>query len=260
MNLATLTKPAPDYETGKLPIALYPERMIKNDDGSSGCFARVINRGKFDMEDIAADVVASGLALSKDEILSVWQKAWAAIIDRLINGGTVDTQVLKLSLGVTGLFRSEQAAFDRSVNSIELHARPTEYLKHILDSLDCVTAVGSASAPFVSSVYDAESKTENQCLTRGGIVQISGLCLKIFGDDSLVGVYFVPENAELECVKLEKSRLGLNQPKKLACVVPDSLVLGEKYRIRIVTQFMKTAKARKEPQSFVTDDVFSVVK
>ena len=184
MNMRAMKENIPEYETGKLPIALYPDNLLKNADGSRPCFARVINRGNFDMDDIANDLVSGGSPFTKEEILTCWHEAWSAIIDRLVNGGRVDAQAVSLSLGVTGLFHSEQSDFDRKKNSIELHVKPTEYLQNILDSLECVSALGLKTAPFVRSVYDMESKTENLFLTRGGFIEIKGLCLKILGATS----------------------------------------------------------------------------
>ena len=50
MNIRTLSKEKLDYKTGSLPVALYPEKMIKRKDKESGYYGRIMSRGKFNIE------------------------------------------------------------------------------------------------------------------------------------------------------------------------------------------------------------------
>ena len=79
------------------------------------------------------------------------------------------------------------------------------------------------------------------------------------GSDESIGLYFLPENEGADYVQLRESDIILNQPKTLKCLVPASLAVGEKYRIKVVTQFMHSVRERKTVQSYLSDDIFTVV-
>ncbi len=53
MNIVTLSDQKANDEAMALPIALYREHMIEDEKGRHGYFARVVNRGKFDIETVA---------------------------------------------------------------------------------------------------------------------------------------------------------------------------------------------------------------
>lgn len=260
MNLKTLSSLETDYETPALPIVLYPEKLIKAEGQEKLCFARVINTGTFDMNAIAEDMIASGCTKrTKEEILNDWHETCAAIINRLINGGTVDAEILKLSLGVKGLFSERNPGFNRERNAIEIKARPTKYLKDILCKLNCKIASGNKSSVYIQSVYDVESGTEEKCITRGGVIHIKGKNLKLFGDDEKVGIYFLPENSSAPELKVGAKKILYSSPSKLSFIAPENLSESERYRIKIVSQYMGNSKARKEVSSCITDDLLSIV-
>ena len=249
MNIRTLSEEKTDYETDALPVALYPERMIKNERGGHGYYGRVINRGSFDIETIASDLVVAGSRRSKTQIIEDWHETCAAIIDRLINGCTVEAEYFNFSLQIKGLFEGQGDKYQKGRNSIELRTRPSEKLKQILADLDCKIAQGNTHRPLITSVYDAVSKTEDRVLTQGGFAEIRGDNIRLYGTDESVGVYFVPEDTGLDTIKLSEREIVSSHPGTLRCILPDSLVKGGRYRVRIVTQYMRTTKARKEPLS-----------
>lgn len=260
MNLRTLSASEVDYETPALPIALYPEKLVKTEGQKELCFARVIKNGTFDMNAIAEDMIASGCTKrTKQEILSDWHETCAAIVNRLINGGTVDAEIVKLSLGVKGLFSEHNPSFNRERNAIELKAKPTQYLKDILDKLECKIAIGNKSSIYIRSVYDVESESENKNITRGGVIHIQGKGLKLFGDDEKVGIYFVPENSSAPEIKVESKKILTSAPSKLSFIAPVNLSESEHYRMKIVSQYMGTDKARKGISSFITNNTFSII-
>ncbi len=256
MNIRTLSEKKVDYETADLPIALYPERMIKNESGKHRYFARVLNRGKLNIENIADDLVVFGSKRSKEEIITDWNETCAAIIDRLINGCTVEAEYFTFSLQIKGLFDCKKDTFKKGKNYIELMARPTKKMQHILEKLNCKICIGNKTSPLIKSVYDGDSKTENQILSRGGYLKIKGENIRIFGDNESIGIYFVSESDETKTVKVSEAHILNSKPSEILCIVPSELEVHECYRIKIVTQYMRTSKARKEPLSCLSNAVF----
>ena len=258
MNLTTLAAEEADYKTGSLPVALYPNKMRREQDGKQTFFARPIIREHLSMRDIAGDMVVAGVndGMSQEQIVSIWTKINCAILDRVANGCSVDTGLGLCSSRVNGTFATDSDAFSRERHSIGMSFRTDREVLKKLNELDVVIRQGNAVKPQISDVHDLES-TESGTLTRGGFLEIKGSNLELFGDDESVGLYFVNEDAPEKTVILRKDKMGINKPAKLACVVPATLEDG-RYRLKVVTQFMGSKTQRKLPQSFVHDQLFDV--
>lgn len=258
MNIRTLSKEKLDYKTGSLPVALYPEKMIKRKDKESGYYGRIMSRGKFNIETIADDLVVYGSKRSREEIISGWHETCAAIIDRLINGGTVEADFFTFSLQVKGLFNSPQDTFKKGQNEVCLLVKPTEKMQDILDNLKCKVSLGKSIISIIDSVYDGKSQKENECLTRGGFLIVKGQNIKILGNDDSVGLYFVPEDAQGEVVKLSENMIISNKPSELYCIIPEELKADTRYKINIVTKYSRNGKERKEAISCMNDCLLAV--
>lgn len=258
MNIHTITKEKIDYKNGALPVALYPERMIKKNSEKRCYYGRVLNRGKFNIETIAEDLVVYGSKRTKEQVIKDWHETCAAIIDRLINGGSVEAEFFNFSLQVKGLFDYSQDTFKKGRNSIELQVRPTKKLQEILDSLTCKISLGKTITASIKNVYDGVSKSENKFITRGGFLKIKGENIRLFGNDERVGLYFVSESDEMDFIKLSDSQIINSLPSELHCIVPDDLEELKRYKIKIVTQYMRTSKERKEPLVCESDFLLEV--
>ena len=136
MNIRTLSKEKLDYKTGSLPVALYPEKMIKRKDKESGYYGRIMSRGKFNI--------------------------------------------------------------------------------------------------------------------------VKGQNIKILGNDDSVGLYFVPEDAQGEVVKLSENMIISNKTSELYCIIPEELKADTRYKINIVTKYSRNGKERKEAISCMNDCLLTV--
>ncbi|WP_027727475.1 DUF4469 domain-containing protein [Treponema sp. C6A8] len=258
MNIHTLSKEKLDYKNGALPVALYPERMIKKDSEKRCYYGRILNRGKFDIETIAEDLVVFGSKRTKEQIIKDWNETCAAIIDRLINGASVEAEYFNFSLQVKGLFEYSQDIYKKGRNSIELQVRPTKKLKEMLDNLTCKVFLGKTITASIKNVYDGVSKCENKYITRGGFLKIKGENIRLFGNDERVGLYLVSESNEMDFIKLSQSQIINSLPSELHCIVPDDLNENQRYKIKIITQYMRTSKERKEPLVCESDFLLEV--
>ena len=258
MNIRTLSKEKLDYKNGALLVALYPERMIKKNSEKCSYYGRVLNRGKFDIETIAEDLVVFGSKRTKEQIVKDWHETCAAIIDRLINGASVEADFFNFSLQVKGLFDYSQDTFKKGRNSIEVQVRPTKKLQEILDNLTCKIFLGKTITASIKNVYDGVSKSDNQFITRGGFLIIKGENIRLFGKDERVGLYFVSESSEMDFIKVSESQIINSLPSELQCIVPDTLNENQRYKIKIITQYMRTSKERKDPLECESDFVLEV--
>lgn len=157
-----------------------------------------------------------------------------------------------------GLFDYSQDTFKKGRNSIELQVRPTKKLQEILDSLTCKISLGKTITASIKNVYDGVSKSDNQFITRGGFLIIKGENIRLFGKDERVGLYFVSESSEMDFIKVSESQIINSLPSELQCIVPDTLNENQRYKIKIITQYMRTSKERKDPLECESDFILEV--
>ena len=257
MNLNTLAKEDVDYKSVSLPVALYPNAMRRKADGKQTYFARPINRSHLSMEDIANDIVVTGVNndLSKEQIVAVWNTINSAILDRVANSNIVDCGLGVFGAKLNGTFETESDTFNHEKHSIDMGFRPSKAVRELLNKLQVVIRQGNTIRPMISEVYDLESSGEK--LTKGGFLEIIGANLTLQGEDASVGLYFVNVDDDTKTIKLDRSKIGINSSSRLACVVPTTLTAGT-YHIKVVTQYSKGKTARKEPVEFTFDKLFTV--
>jgi len=90
------------------------------------------------------------------------------------------------------------------------------------------------SSAVILQVTDVKSGSVNDLLTPGRNLKIVGSKIKIMGDDSSVGIYFV-DVATQGRTKVEQSDIVTNNPSEVIVVIP-ALATGT-YQLEIVTQF-----------------------
>jgi hypothetical protein len=93
----------------------------------------------------------------------------------------------------------------------------------------------------------------NATLTPGRNVKITGVKLKIAGDEPEVGLYLVPATGD--AVKVDMSDIIVNNPSELIALTP-ALPAGV-YRVRIVTQYT-SGNFLKVPHTFTFDKELTV--
>lgn len=244
MNINTLSNAVPDYESVKMAVALYPNNMRKGKDKKTTYHARTMYRSKLNMENIANDILATSAlkGYSKEQILEVSRVVNNAIIDRVLNGVVVETELGSYSARVIGRFDSNRSDFNSEKHHVDVFFRSGKKVKELASRIKPRIAQGNIVIPQLITYHDVLSGGD-EILTPGGFFEITGKNLCVTGDDPEVGLYFVNTEDESKTVKLEESLLGNNTQGKLAFVVPQ-LESGT-YVLKLVTLCNKI-KPRKE--------------
>ena len=144
MNIRTLAKKEAEYKSGNLPVALYKNTLVSDADGKNQYYAMTISRGVCTDEDIANDIVISGLLenMSKEQILSVMETARNARLARLADGYAVDDGICKCQLKIKGSFESESDTFSRERHSVSISSHPTASAKKVFSEIEPVIRQG----------------------------------------------------------------------------------------------------------------------
>ncbi|MDR1867272.1 MAG: DUF4469 domain-containing protein, partial [Treponema sp.] len=93
--------------------------------------------------------------------------------------------------------------------------------------------IAVSSGTVIISVIDIKTGSVNGTLTPGRDLKITGVKIKIAGDDPDVGLYFVPASGTP--VKADPSDFVINNPSEVIALIP-ALTPGV-WQVRIVTQY-----------------------
>ncbi len=252
-NLTNDTAP----KSGYLSVALYPDMMHRENGGISKYYARVVNRRKLSVEDIANDVVSDGIAHDKADIVKIWSVMANAILMRLSAGLSVDIGLGILYPCINGCFDRNGAELDGSKTSIGVQYRMSSLVKDVMGKLTPVVTQGNSVDPQILRVADHKSGWDSGNLTEAekerpgtisvnGFFRIEGKNLCIVGEKEDVGVYFDAEDGS-ESIKLSSKDIVRNDASVIECIAPAEMAVGN-YRIRIVTQYSKTKTYHAEPR------------
>lgn len=249
MNINTLAQENHEYKSYKLPVRLYPLKMRESEDGKIRFHARTMFRNKLLMEDIANDLITTGIIAdeSSQKIVNLWNKLNAAIIDRILNGSIVDCGIGILYAKISGSFDTKQSDFDSTIHQVDIGFRTNKETKDIVASVRPVIGQSSSIIPELIETFDVESQKAD-ILTPGGQLVIKGKNLLVTGSNDDVGLYFVNQDTKAEtCVKPFK--MAKNTGSEIICSIP-ALEAGT-YKIMI-----KTQKSKKAPSKDTVSEIF----
>ncbi|EID84530.1 hypothetical protein MSI_19500 [Treponema sp. JC4] len=250
MNINTLAQENIEYKSYKLPIRLYPTKMRESEDGKVKYHAKTMFRNRINMEDIAKDLIVTGVIGDENslEIVNIWNKLNAAMIDRILNGAVVDFGIGVLYAKIQGSFDSKQSEFDPSKHFIDIGFRTNKETKEIAATVRPVIGQGNTLKPELIEVFDIESG-KNGVFTPGGQLVIKGKNLFITGTNEDVGLYFVNQETKDEvCIKTDK--MAKNGTSEIICSVPASLESG------VYCLMIKTQKSKQNPTKETVCELF----
>ncbi|MDR2052145.1 MAG: DUF4469 domain-containing protein [Treponema sp.] len=133
----------------------------------------------------------------------------ADIIDRILKTGAEDS-------------------FDRKRHSVRIHLSEGIGLRAVEERVKPKKIAPLPTGPRIISVTDVKTGSVNRLLTPGKNLRVSGIKIKIAGDDPSVGVYFTLADAEV---------------KADAAAVP-ALAPGN-YYVKLITRFTGSGKSSK---------------
>ena len=249
MNINSLVQENVEYKSYKLPVSLYPLKMRESEDGKVKFHARTMFRNKLLMEDIANDLIATGIIKDENsqQIVKLWNKLNGAIIDRVLNGSIVDCGIGILYAKLSGSFETRKSDFDSTIHQVDIGFRTNKETKDIVASVRPVISQSIGITPELIEALDVESQ-RTDLLTPGGQLVIKGKNLMVTGTNDDIGLYFVNQDTKAEsCIK--ESKMARNTGSEIICTVP-ALEAGT-YKLMI-----KTQKSKKFPSKDTVSETF----
>jgi hypothetical protein len=217
--------------------------------------AQVINSRSYTFEDIARRLIKRNSGLSLPEITGVWEGIKDVVEEIIAEGGIINTELFRVRASIKGVFNGTDDKFDASRHEIRLNLRTGQLLHGTPKKLKTKKRIAPAKS-LIQSVTDVKSGAVNSHLTPGKNIKIIGTRLKIDGKDPSCGLYFVPEKTTDAAVKVEASEFAMNNPSQIIVVIP-ALKKG-KWHLRLVTQYSRTKKHLRQPQTVTFGKVLTV--
>jgi hypothetical protein len=178
------------------------------------CYARVQTKAIVDNKEIARRIVRDGTEYQLETITNILDLADRYRCGALLDGHPVHSGFVNTQLGVKGNCK----AWETTGNGFKLNVRcsPTQQLKKVLAAARLHIHGRATTGPDIYHVIDYHTQSRNQFITPAQVLLIEGKRLKIDGDPSVNGVFFI--NADKERFKAEQ--IINNEPRKLMVMIP----------------------------------------
>jgi hypothetical protein len=204
-----------------------------------------------DKEAIIARILKKGTALTKTDVLAVFNGIEEAIADALLEGNAINLPLFNTSFSISGVFEGPLDAFDGNRHKLNINLTKGVLLRDAEKNVKFEKTNIAAPQPQIQEVKDSVSGTVNEKLTASGVVEVRGYNLRLDGDSSACGLWFVADSGS----EVKASVIIENKPSRIIAMIP-ALPAGQ-YRVKVVTQYTG-GNLLKTPKTFVYPKALTV--
>lgn len=217
-------------------------------DNTEDCIAEVKTGPKtLTKEDTAKEIKRTGSELKYPTILSVTSQDSDIILEALLNGDSVITDLCQFTPRILGNFASPEAQFDPAIHRLTFDITPTKKLREALKNVKVINLGVKSDVARIGLVTDTMTQKTNGEITTNKYIRIEGERIKVVGDEAVTGVFFISEDGS-KTFKAETPYIQ-NDPKCVVACVPD--LADGSYKLQIVTQFSQSNLLLKEARTIV---------
>lgn len=238
----------------KIKAYLYDNFLTK--DNPNDFIARTVSERSLNVKQICEAAASRGgadvTAASMEHATELFLKEMAY---QMCDGYSINTGYFTAGTQIRGVFDSPQETFNSEKHTILFQFNQGEKLRAEIPTIE-INILGVADvSSVILQVTDVKSGTVNDILTPGRNLKINGNKIKIAGENTANGIFFVNTTTN-DRISVDESDVVVNNPSEIIVVIP-SLVTGS-YKLEIVTQYSVGAFL-KEPRTAVFDKVLNVV-
>ena len=238
----------------KIKAYLYDNALTK--DNPNDFIARTVSERSLNVKQICeAAVNRGGSDVSAPSMQHATELFLKEMAYQLCDGYSVNTGYFTASTLIRGVFDSPTETFNATKHNILFQFNQGERLRAEIPTIEVdILGVADASAAILQ-VTDVKSGSVNDLLTPGRNLKMSGNKIKIAGDDTANGVYFVETTTKTRTA-VDNTDIVTNNPSELIILIP-ALATGT-YTLEIVTQFSSGTSLLKEPRTASFDKILTV--
>jgi len=198
---------------------------------------RAVHQPELDIHGIASKADVYNMQTSPKVIEEGMNAGMELIYYLVADGFKIKTPLFNLRMRIPGEYLGSERQLPPDIfpeARMNTSARLREYLrdkvKIVLDGID-------QSDGLIAEAIDETTGLIDETTARGHLLTIHGFGLKIDGAEEnrdATGLYFAPVGGGNEAVKAEI--VAVNEPRTLKVIVPQGVVSGTKYTLKVVTQ------------------------
>ena len=203
-------------------VYLRPNTLTKDNDRD--CIADVHAHAATQRnEDIAEIITKERSEFRKETIMSILSMRDKAVKDLIEEGLSFMDGLVQISPRVSGVWETENSAYDEKIHKRTVDLVPTADLRTALDAIGVKVMGAKESSARITEITDTATGLKDGTLTIGDDIIIEGDKLKVDEKDAAQGVFF--KAADGTEYKTER-RLSVNNPGQIIVRVPKEVPEG----------------------------------
>ncbi|MDR2927913.1 MAG: DUF4469 domain-containing protein [Cytophagaceae bacterium] len=189
----------------------------------------------YDREGTIDLIVNSGTLVTRTDTVAVFNLFEEVVSSETRKGCTFNLPLFNTSFSISGVFDGPLDSFDPSRHKLNVNVTKGTLLRDAEKNIKLTKTNAYAAMPQIQEVKDCLSGSVNELLTAGGVIELRGHTLKIDGDATLCGLWFITETGE----ELMSPVIIENRPSKIIAMIPAIPEGVEKLKVtvKIVTQY-----------------------
>jgi hypothetical protein len=225
----------------KIQARLYPNYLQK---GEGLFFARAKAEAPLSIEDICASAKnRGGFTGSYDDLVEHVRIFINEMIYQLLDGFSIQIgNFFSLHVKLGGTYSKPSDHIDSSKISISF--RLLSLFRNLLNKIVVENGGIAGDGAYIDELIDVHTETLNSVLTPGYMIRITGNKIKIAGDSTDIGIWFVNQTSN-DRVKVTEN-LGIDTSVEIIAQIPP-LNAGT-YKLEIVTRYTHGGNLLKEPR------------
>ena len=203
-------------------VHLRPNTLTKDNDRD--CIADVYAHAQTQRnEDIADVITKERTEFRRETILNILSMRDKAVKDFIQEGLSFMDGLVQISPRVSGVWETENSAYDEKVHKRTVDLIPTADLRTALDAIGVKVLGAKEASARITEITDTATGLKDGTLTIGDDIIIEGEKIKVDEKDAAQGVFFKAANGtEYKTTR----RLSVNLPSQIIARVPKEVPAG----------------------------------
>jgi len=236
----------------KIKAQLYDNVLTPN---PNDFMARVSSERSLSVKDICQSAVTRGgadiSAAAMEHAVNQFHKEMGY---SMCDGFSVNTGWYTASVSIKGVFDSPNEKFNPAKHTVMFDFKQGSLLRKELGTVTVDITGVAATAGYIAQVTDVKTGSVNDLLTPNRNLRINGSKIKIDGENTENGVYFVHQDTKAR-TRVDNSDIATNNPSEIMIVIPE-LPAGT-YKLEITTQY-SPGKNLKQSRTAVFERILTV--
>lgn len=182
-------------------------------------------------EDLIGKITGPGSILKPTETDAVIDNYWQTITEYIRDGEAYSDDYIRTRFSISGVFQNEVDQFDPERHEVLVSIVLKDSVAEAANNISVQKVNGRNIVPEIERIYDWGSETNDETLTPGDVLEITGNHLKLYDNLEEEGVFFVNQSDGTET---NADQIRTNEPKTLTLRIPDGLAACT-YRLEVRT-------------------------